>query len=799
MSDNNTKQQSKNEEIVDFNIKEFIRFCLDRWYWFAICMACAVGIALFYIYRKEPEYKRYEQLLINDQDASGGAGEIANSFSSLGLFSKNSNVYNELLTITSPAVLYEVADTLQLNMNYFLKDGLRSKTLYGSNLPFKVEMVDLGTQAGASFRLKVLPDGSMEAFKFIRNLPEGKVKYKDKINLKPSTQEFDSPIGKIRISPNLKYVPDDKKNETREIIIIKMPMQTTVELYGLKLSGDLADDDSDVIELSIEDVSVQRAVDILNYVLIVYNQNWLDDKNRISDATTKFIDERLRVIQTDLDNVDKSIAEYMKETGSPDLLETTKINMERGSSLENELISLNNQLSINNYMKEFLDENNNTTTILPVNLGLNSVDLATQIESYNELLLNRDNIISSSSAANPLVENYDRQLRQIRTAIEKTVANRIANLETSIANVKKELASVYAYNASAAETNLPLLNEERQREIKKNLYLFLLQKKEESELTRKFSTDNVKMITPPVGPLKPVSPRKGLIIIIALIIGFGGPLITLYYLETTNTTVRSKKDLENLQLAFVGEIPQIGKKANLKELKKRQRAGKHREESAPLAVVEEGNRDTANEAFRVLRGNIDFMTGKNAGSQVIMVTSINPGSGKSFVAYNLGVSYALKKKKVLLIDCDLRHGSASMYVDTSDNGLTSFLNDSTNDWKELVKKTSNSNLDILPVGVLPPNPAELLEDGRIDSLIEEAGKDYDVIFLDCPPVNVVVDTQILAPLATRTIFVLRSGLLETSALKELNEFYDEKKFNNMSVILNGTDNKKSGYGTYGSY
>lgn len=797
--DKDPAKNKSQEEISDFSLKDFIKFCLSKWVWFALCMACAVGIALFYIYRKQPEYKRYEQILVNDQDSNGGIGEISNAFSSLGLFSKNTNVYNELLTITSPAVLYTVADSLQLDVNYTMKDGLRAKTLYGTNLPFRIDMLDIEKQGSATFKLKIEPDGTMEAFKFARITPEGKIKYEDKLNISTNTKEFDSPIGRIRITPNPDFI-DEGSKDVKEITISKMPMQTTVELYGKKLGGDLADQDADVIELTIEDVSVQRAVDILNYVLVVYNQNWIDDKNRMAVATSAFIDERLKVIQEELGEVDKNIADYMKKSGNADLQTSLRVGMELGSKVEENLITVSNELSVANYMKDFLATHKDNSAVLPVNLGIESPDLATQITEYNELLMNRDNILNNSSASNPLVLNYNRQLEQMRQAISRSVDNRIATLQASVTNLKKELSNMNSQMANAPEVNLPLLTEERQQAIKESLYLFLLQKREENELTQKFSADNIRVITPPMGSLKPVAPRKGLIIIVSLILGFGIPFLLLYYLETSNTTIRNKKDLESLLLSFAGEIPQVGKKANLKALKDKVPGKKKMDEKPPLSVVSEGKRDVVNEAFRVIRGNIDFMTGKSAGPQAIMITSFNPGSGKSFIAYNLAMSFCLKGRKALIIDCDLRHGSSSMYVGMPKKGLTEYLTGNINDWQSLVVKSSeNSNLSILPIGKIPPNPAELLEDGRLQIVIEEAKKDYDIIFLDCPPVNIVVDTQIVAQYADRTLFVVRAGLLEKSALRELNEFYEEKKFKNMSVILNGTDAVHSRYYTYGNY
>ena len=791
----------KAESPSDFQLKDFFKLCLSKWPWFVICLFCSVGIALFYIYRKEPQFKRYEQILVNNQDSNGGMNDISKSFTTLGLFSKNTNVYNELLTITSPAILYQVSDSLQLYMNYFERDGLRLKTLYGTNLPFRIEMNDIGRQGSASFRLKVNADGSMEAYKFRQRINGDLVKYKDKVEIPANARTFNSPIGEIEILDNPRYkpAPTDKK-EDKTYDISKMAMQNTVELYGEKVGGDLADQDADVIELTITDTSVQRAVDILNYILLVYNQNWIDDKNKMAIATSAFIDDRLRVIQAELGNVDQTIADYMKKSGTPDLEASTKASLEMGSRLEQQIIEVNNQLSVARYMRDFLQNNDDLNSVIPVNLGIESPDLGTQILAYNELLLNRNSVLSNSSLSNPLVQNYDSQLKGMRASIERSVDNQINTLQGALSNLKGELGKMTTQLANTPGENLPLLSEERQQEVKEALYLFLLQKREENELTQKFSADNVRIITPPIGPLSPVAPKKGLMIMVGVILGFGVPFVVLYFLDALNTTVRNKNDLDILLMPFAGEIPQVGKKADLKKLAEKNPLRKNKDEKPPMAVVEAGKRDVVNEAFRVVRGNLDFMSGKNNGSQSIMVTSFNPGSGKSFVTYNLALSFCLKNRKVLIIDCDLRHGSSSMYVGMPKKGLSDYLTGSTNDWESLVVKTqANPNLDILPIGKIPPNPAELLEDGRLETVIDQAKKDYDVVFLDCPPVNIVVDTQIVSQWADRTLFVVRAGLLERSALKELNEFYEEKKFKNISVILNGTEAIHSRYYTYGNY
>lgn len=792
----NNKKVQGNPEAVDFSIKEFIQVCISKWYWILLSLIVCIGVGVLYILRQQPEYERSEEILIKDQDSGGGIGDIASAFSSFGLVSSNTSVYNELISLRSPAVMYEVAQRLRLDMNYNKRGGFHPVTLYGETLPVIVTMQDIAEQGAASFRMELNPDGSARLWKFVRSTVDGKEKLEGEVVLAKDKDSVQTPIGVVNIAPNPKY-NGEPMDESVEIDVSKIPMQTTIELYGEKLNGDLVDQDADVIGLSIKDVSVQRAVDILNMVLVVYNENWIEDKNKMAVATSSFINERLRLIQQELGDVDANIAEYSSKIGTPSLVTSAEMSMEKEALLGQNVLELDNQLALAQYMKEFLDDNANRFNVIPVNVGIDNLAVEKDITTYNTLLLARNNLVNNSSEKNPIVEDYDSQLNGMRESISKSISTQIASLQKLVRKVNAEKSKVGGQIAGTSVKALPLLSEERQQKVKEGLYLFLLQKREENELSQKFTADNTRIITPPMGSLKPVAPRKKLILAIAFVLGLGLPLVWIYLSEAGNTKVRGKKDLDGVRIPFAGEIPQVGKKQKLKidtNIKPR------KDEKPPLAVVEEGKRDVVNEAFRVIRGNIDFMKGKDLNCQVIMFTSFNPGSGKSFISYNLGQSFALKKKRVLLIDCDLRHASSSMYVGMPSKGLTDYLTDHIDDWRSLVVKSpGNPLLSVMPVGKMPPNPAELLENGRLADLLVEARGEYDYILLDCPPVNIVVDTQIVGQYADRTLFVVRAGLLERSALKELDEFYEDKKFKNMSLILNGTEAVHSRYYTYGNY
>lgn len=787
-----------------FSLKDFVQLGIRNWKWILSSLIICLGLGFLYIKCQEPEYERSEEILIKDQQAGGGVGGMSATFASMGLVSGNTNVYNELISITSPAVLGEVIERLRIDVDYIKSGFFHGTTLYGVTLPFEVKFVDLDNEESAEFKCKINPDNTLNLYKFISYDKTGeKIKYDKEVTGVKIGTIVKTPVGNLQFSPNKHYNQlDESVVPGDEITISKSGMQNSIEKYERKITGDLKEEFADVIELIIKDVNVERAIDILTGIVNVYNENWVLDKNKVAKATSAFIEERLRIIEQELGEVDSNIAKYRSNTGAIHLSEKSSALLSKEGDLENQIVNLTNTMSLCKYMLEYLKDSNNNFKIIPVNAGVQSNEVEIQINTYNSMLLDRNSLVSNSSESNPLVKDYDLQLANLRNAILKGMSNRMVQLQTLLSSAKAEQAKALGSLKETPAKSLPLLSEQRQQSVKENLYLFLLEKREENELSQKFTADNTRIITPPMGSLKPVSPKKAIIMLGMFVFGLALPWFILYFKHTNDTKVRSKKDLERVKVPFAGEIPEVAKSGKRKLFDTVGKIKLRKEDSAPMAVVAEGERDVVNEAFRVIRSNIDFMIGGSAdkGGEVILVTSFNPGSGKSFVSYNLGLSFALKKKRVLLVDCDLRHGSSSMYVDMPSHGITDYLRQVTDDWSSLVKKSpSTPSIDILPVGKMPPNPVELLENGRLEQLVAQARNAYDIVILDCPPVNIVVDTQIVAQCADRTLFIVRAGLLEKSALAELNEFYAEKKFNNMSVLLNGTTAAHSRYYTYGTY
>ena len=801
MKDSKDSTEDQNKE-SQFSIGDFLKSCAAKKKWFIASVLFFLLVGIAYIARLEPRYERSMSVLIKDQDEGGGVGSIASAFSSFGLVSSNTNVYNELLSIKSPAVMQQVVLDLNLQINTIERKFPHGTTLYGTTDPFVIGFPDLGPQDGGSFRMDIRPDGTARLYKFRRNLTDGLAKYDDVIELPKGFLKARTPLGIIDFTPNPKYTgklcPEGKP---RTLVIARGGLQATTESLCKRLKGDLADKDAEVIDLQITDVSIERAEDILNNVLRVYNEFWVSDKNKVAQATSQFINDRLVVLQQELGDIDLRVSDFQSKSLMPNIGEVARMNMESTKDVNSQILTLNNQLAMSEAVYGYIANSANKENVIPMNTGTGNPQLEAQIGSYNQLLLQRNNVRSSASGANPIVQQLDAQVAGQHEAITKAMAAHVANLRKALANLQGAKGAISGEIAALPDKARQLRGVTRQQSVKEQLYLFLLQKREENELSQTFTANSTRVITPPQGSFKPVSPKKTLILGVLFIVGLFLPAMVIYIRESNNSKVRSRKDLEHMSTPFIGEIPFMGKKPGIfKKFFALFRKKKHsRSLEKVMVAVRPGSRDVASESFKIIRGNIDFMMQHSKADNVIMLTSFNPGSGKSFIAYNLSASFTMKGKRVLNIDCDLRHGSTSQFVHMPDKGLSSYLTGATDDWRSLVRPVEDTpDMFVLPIGHRPPNPSELLDNGRIGKLIREASEEYDYVFLDCPPVDIVVDTQILEKYIHRTIFIVRAGLLERSAIAEIDALYQSGRFKNMCLLLNGTEQQLSRYGAYGS-
>ena len=772
----NQKNVKPGQQDDFLRIQDLLYLCLARWKWFVLSLAVTIGAATAYPLRTPT---RTASVLIKEDSKGKSVSSDLESFSEFGLFQSGTNVNNELITFQSPALMTEVVKRLRLDMNYFVPGKFHRQVAYGLTLPVDVTISDLPENESAGFTLEVQPDGTLFLSDFIRNGTD-----LDEKDIKGSLLDsITTPLGKIIIRTTPNYV----KGEAYTLYVGKSSLYNAVNSCSSNLSVSLNNEKASVIDLSFKDNSTQRAEDMLSMLISVYNENWVKDKNQIAVSTSMFINERLGVIEQELGNVDEDISSYKSEHLLPDVQAASSMYMAQSSQTNAQILTLNNQLYMTRYIRNYLANDANRTQLLPANSGIESANIESQIAEYNKQLLQRNSLVANSSTENPLVVDMDLALASMRGAIISSIDNQIVTLNSQIKSLRQteqQTTSRIAANPTQAKY---LLSVERQQKVKEALYLFLLQKREENELSQAFTAYNTRIVTPPHGSMLPTSPVRKNIFMVAFALGLLIPVVIIFTRENMNTRVRGRKDLESVTVPFIGEIPLFTRK-------KKGIFGKKPQE-VKAVVVKEGSRDIINEAFRVLRTNLEFMADKDKTSNVIIVTSFNPGSGKSFLTMNIAVSFAIKGKKVLVIDGDLRHGSASSYIDSPARGLSDYLGGRIDNLNEIiVSDPKQKSMDILPVGTIPPNPTELLFDERLKQVIDTVRGQYDYVLIDCPPIELVADTQIIEKLADRTVFVVRAGLLERSMLAELEKIYEEKKYKNMSLILNGTEGSGGHYG-----
>lgn len=774
-----TRPAAKADDFI--RIQDLYYLCLAKWRWFVLSLVICLGIAFIYLLKTPPVYTRTASLLIKEESKGQSlSGDVGASFSDLGLFQPNTNVNNELVSLQSPAVMYDVVKRLHLEVDYSTEGSFYAQVRYGQNLPVTVSFAGLADNETAALTVEPAQSKGIKLTSFVHNGEKVDGEVVGTLN-----DSLVTPIGKIVIRPAAAFVDWQKSSEP--LTVSRSGLNSAVSRYSAGLSVALQSEKTTIVDLTFKDVCIQRAEDILNTVIAVYNENWIKDKNQIAVSTSMFINDRLGVIESELGHVDENISTFKSENLLPDVQAASQLYMTERSQAQSQILTLNTQLSMARYIRNYLTAASSRNQLLPANSGLESANIENQISEYNNLQLQRNNLVANSSEQNPLVVDMDESLRSMRRSIVSSVDNLITTLNTQIHSLEKSdqrATERIAANPSQAKY---LLSVERQQKVKESLYLFLLQKREENELSQAFTAYNTRIITPPTGSMAPTAPMKKNILLVAFALGMLIPVVIVFLQETLNTRVRGKKDLENLSIPFVGEIPLYGKV---------RRSGLFHKKVTPLTetrvVVKEGSRDVVNEAFRVLRTNLEFVSGENSKGQVILMTSFNPGSGKTFLTVNIAATLAIKGKRVLVIDGDLRRGSTSVYVGSPHHGLSNYLAGKVEHIEDVIVPASETvRFDVLPIGTIPPNPTELLAGERLQTLLADFRTRYDYILIDCPPIELVADTHIIGKYADRTIFVVRAGLLERSMLPELEVLYTEHKFKNMAVLLNGTEGNGS--------
>lgn len=774
--ENNVQQQDDMITLTDLWY-----LCVANWRWFVVSIIACISIASIYLLRTEPTYTQQASVMIKE-DSKGGSmsSDVASAFSDMGLGVTNSNVKNEVQVFQSPDVVLETIKRINLDVRYSTDGSFHPVTLYGASCPIIASMANVGDDQSCSFAVTLGDNKSVEISQLVLDGEEIEGSFSGMLQ-----QPIKTPAGAIVIMPSA-FKNDIK---TTKIYVRKLTASSAVDAALGALSVNINSDKNTVIDIVYNDVNIDRARDFINTLIAVYNEHWVEDKNQIAVSTSKFINERLRVIESELGNVDADISSYKSANMVPDVKAAGAMYMQEASQATQNMMDLNNQMYMAKTIRASIRGGNDvgSFSILPANTGLKDAGVEGQINEYNTMLLQRNNYAANGSVENPFVKDLDAKLIALRQAIMQSLDNVVNSLN-------KQIQSMQGYSARAAsgiQANpaqaKSLLSVERQQKVKESLYLFLLQKREENELNQAFTAYNTRIVASPHGSKRPTAPIKRNILLVAFVLGLLIPVGIIFLIENFNNKVRGRKDIDGIiTMPFLAEIPDTAPKRHFWEKKPKHIT--HR------IVVADGNRNIVNEAFRILRTNLSFLVGKTANDNVIAVTSYNPGSGKTFVALNLAVSLAIKGERVLVIDADLRHASMSKALGMGGLGLSHYLTGQTADTGAIIHHHATKGLDYIPVGAIPPNPIELLSNPLFGKLIEVLRDNYQYILIDTPPVNLVADTDIIERSVNRTLFVIRAGLFERGMLSALENDYRNSRLKNMALVLNATQVNASGNG-----
>lgn len=781
------KNRSASQALQKLRLRDILYLLASNWKWFVLSVVLCVGIAYLHVQRQPRVYSRSASLLIKGKESMQGEAEgIIQELGAVG----TSNLNNELMSFRTVATAEELVRRLHLDIDYAHDGTFHKDVVYGISLPATVQFDSIDNATSAFMVLEVAPDSTATISKMRLNGQE--VPGSLHVRLGSTVR---TPLGRLTVAATPSYIKGSTKDRLE---VTRKPLDAAAQSVRSRIRATQRKGAS-IIDIAFTDESTARAEDVLNTLISVYNENWVKDRNQRTISTNEFIKDRLGVIEQELGNVEQNISDYKSEHLMPDVNAVGTMALGQASAAEQQSTNLDNQIYMVRYVRDFLTQGMHENELLPSNTGISNGTIEAQIARYNDVLMRRNSHLANSSLQNPLVMDLDKDLAVIRATILQGLDNEMAKLNQQKRSVQATYGQAVAKVASNPGSAKYLLSVERQQKVKESLYLFLLQKREENELSQAFTAYNNQLIEPPHGSNKPVSPQSDNILSMALLLGLAIPLAIIFGREFSNTAVRGRKDLENLSVPFIGEIPQHGKAPRSERAVVRARR-KQREHGTKLELlVKPGSRDVMNEAFRVMRTNLELVLGYDGQHHVLMLTSMNPGSGKTFISANLAsIMGTLDGKRVIAVDLDLRKGSLSRYVGNPREGVSTYLAGRVSEYKPLIRRLGD--IDVLPCGKLPPNPSELLMSARFRDMIEQLRRDYDYVFLDCPPVEIVADATIINRSVDRTLFVVRAGLLDRDALPDIEKWYDDKRYNGLSIILNGTGDGFSHYGyhRYGS-
>ena len=750
--------------------------------WFLLSVIICLVASRFYLATKPNVYQRQAVMLVKDDSGQGGSGRRSN-ISTDALMQLNgvlagASVKNEVYILHSFMLAKEVAKNLQLDVMYNMKVGLRNVSLYDQR-PFTVNFVSEFT-VPATFKFVIDSNKGGTITEAVYGSPMEESNFTAKVEWGKVVK---TPFGEFIATPSEQPVLEEFIGQ--EVSVSRISMEdAAIMLFNKVTSGEI-DKESTLVRITCTDTNIQRADDILNGLLEAYKRSIIEDKNQIAKSTSEFIEDRIALIHNELSEVEGQMAEFKQSSGLVDIKASSEAYIAQSNTARQRTIQAETQYSMVEYLVDYLTQNVAAGNLIPTMGGISDTGIASQIANYNQLMLQRNRLAENTSENSPTIQDMDRNLEQMRDAILASLKGYSSSLRLQVEKAKKEEAGLMGSLQAVPQKEKKAIDIGRQQSIKETLYTYLLNKREETALQLAITEANIRVVEQPFGSRTPIAPRKTVISLVALILGILIPFVFFQVMKLFDTTVHGRKDIEKFTtIPILGEVPHSHTKIQDSE------------------IIVEGEKDEIlSEAFRLIRFNMPFL---NKDARVIMLTSTMPGEGKTFISGNLSATLGLTGKKVVLVDADIRKRTRSRIsaMDTK-QGLTSYLSGNVDDVKSLiVEKSKKFNLDILPAGVVAPNPTELLMSNRLEKLVEELKSLYDYVVIDNVPAQVVADAGIVNRVADLTIYVLRETKVDRRYLPELERLHQEKRFNHLCLVINDSRAKyrKYGYGYgYGAY
>ena len=774
MDNNSFKDNQKDDEHAsEIEIKEVLRPYFRRFYWFIISAAICLILSYLYLKTKTTVYEVSASVLIKDAKSNPGSQDFAalRDISGFGKIGSN-GVENEMELLKSKKMMRKVVQNLHLESTVYQKGKFKNTELYGKTSPIMVQVIN------------EKPDTKYYKEPIELKISGNNITLSNK-ELAPLKTTFDKTISlrfaNIIITKNKDYVaPKEATND----FLLNIASETQVtDSFQSNLKAALMNKDVTVIKMTMNYPEVNKAKDILNTLIRVYNNDAIEDKNSESKKTAEFIEERIRIIGNELGEVESRKERFKESNRITDLETEAKLGLQSSAEARGKLLEIDSQLEITNALLGYVNKQG-TSAVLPGNVGLDNASATSNISAYNQLVLEKNRLLENATPQNPLVIDLTKQINSMRNSVVESLAKNRSALQVAKGNYETENKTIVGQISKIPSQEKTFREIERQQQIKENLYLLLLQKREETAVSLAVTAPKARVVDEAyVNPI-PVAPKGSIVLLMGLMAGMLIPFIVIYLIRLFDDKVKDKKDLDKLSngKTLLGEIPSLDRGQNELVMAN---------DITPMA-----------EAFRIVITNMNFMLPKKEKGKVVYVTSTVKGEGKTFVSVNLALTLASPKHKVIIIGADIRNPQLQRYNPSRKglDGLTEYLHNDDEKIEDIIHVSSfNKYCDVIYSGSIPPNPADLLSNGRFEILIDQLKLIYEYIIVDTAPLMLVTDTFLNADLADATLYVTRSGFTEKSLIDFANKQINSKRIRNAAFILNDVSKDNLGYGNKYGY